>query len=194
MHHTMKTWARWVLITLLAMSCSDTTTPKPRGYFRIALPEKSYIAVETPCGVQFDAPNYSKLEILKKNNQGDSCWFNLSFPRFNARLHCTYVPIENNFDLLIKDSYNFAAKHEMKASALKRTIIDKPEDRVFGILYDIEGDAASQLQLFLSDSTNHFFRGSLYFFNPPNPDSIAPVLKFIREDIVRMTDSFKWSN
>lgn len=179
---------------LLLASCGESFTPKPRGYYRIDMPEKGYTSYQTPCDVKFDVPNYSKLEMLKKNSTGDSCWFNLSFPRFNAKLHCTYVAVNNNFDMLIRDSYGFAAKHEVKASALKRTQINYPDKKVFGILYDIEGDAASQLQFFLSDSTKNFLRGSLYFYNSPNPDSIAPVLSFIREDIIRLTQTIEWSD
>lgn len=182
-----------LLLSFLAIGCGENYIPKPRGYYRIELPEKSYQNFQTPCNVKFDVPNYSKLEMLREENDGDSCWFNLVFPRFNARLYCTYMDMHNNFDELISDSYNFAARHEMKASALKRTPINRSEDHVYGIMYDIEGDAASQLQFFLSDSSAHFFRGSLYFYNTPNSDSIAPVLAFLREDIVRLTETLRWS-
>ncbi len=181
-------------IVLLMTSCGNDVMPKPRGYYRIDLPEKGYTNFQTPCDVKFEVPNYSKLEILKESQSGDSCWFNLVFPKLNAKLHCTYVNIDNNFDLLIRDAYGFAAKHEVKASALKRTQINFPDKKVYGILYDIEGEAASQLQFFLSDSTEHFFRGSLYFYNSPNADSIAPVLSFLREDIMRLTQTVEWSN
>lgn len=179
-------------IILLMCGCEESLIPKPKGYYRIDLPTKSYTFYQTPCEVKFDVPNYSKLEMIKASKDGDSCFFNLAFPKLNAKLHCTYVPVRNNYDILINDSYGFAAKHEMRASALKRTQINYPDKKVYGILYDIEGDAASQLQFFLSDSTSHFFRGSLYFYNSPNADSIAPVLAFLREDIVRITESLQW--
>jgi len=179
-------------IAILVSGCDESHTPKPKGYYRIELPVKSYTSYKTPCEVKFDVPNYSKLEMVKSSKEGDSCFFNLTFPKLNAKLHCTYVPVRNNYDILINDSYGFAAKHEIRASALKRTQINFPDKKVYGILYDIEGEAASQVQFFLSDSTSHFFRGSLYFYNPPNADSIAPVLAFLREDIVRLTNSLQW--
>lgn len=184
----------FILVLLLSAGCKNDYTPKPRGYYRISLPEKSYIHYQTPCDLSFDVPNYSKLEMIRAAQNGDSCWFNLAFPRWNAKLHCTYTKVHNNFDNLIRDSYGFAAKHEMKASALKRTQINYPDKKVYGILYDIEGDAASQIQFFMSDSTSHFFRGSLYFYNPPNPDSIAPVLQFLREDILQITQTLEWKD
>lgn len=166
--------------------------PRPRGYFRIDLPEKSYRVYETTCPLQMEVPNYAKVELFKDKMRNDSCWFNVYFPKFNARLHCSYMPVSNNMDRLLHDAYGFAAKHEMKATALKRTIISDSLNQVYGIVYDIEGEAASQLQFFLTDSTSHFFRGSLYFFNAPNPDSIAPVLDFLREDVMHLTETIRW--
>lgn len=166
--------------------------PRPRGYFRIDLPEKSYRVYETTCPLQMEVPNYAKLELFKDKMSSDSCWFNVYFPKFNARIHCSYMPVNNNMDRLLHDAYGFAAKHEMKATALKRTIISDSLNQVYGIVYDIEGEAASQLQFFLTDSTSHFFRGSLYFFNAPNPDSIAPVLDFLREDVMHLTETIRW--
>ncbi|MBX7052355.1 MAG: hypothetical protein K1X54_09995 [Flavobacteriales bacterium] len=170
----------------------DNFIPRPKGYFRIDLPEKSYRVYESACPMQLELPNYSKVELFKDRMSNDSCWFNVYFPRFNARLHCTYVPVNGNMDKLLHDAYGFAAKHEMKATALKRTPIADSTNQVYGIVYDIEGETASQLQFFLTDSTSHFFRGSLYFFNSPNPDSIAPVLEFLREDIMHLTETITW--
>jgi gliding motility-associated lipoprotein GldD len=93
---------------------------------------------------------------------------------------------------LIGDAYGFAAKHEMKASALRRTLVADSLRNVYGIVYDIDGEAASNVQFFLTDSSAHFLRGALYFFNPPNPDSIRPVLEFIRGDITRITQTLQW--
>lgn len=171
----------------------NAIVPKPRGYYRIELPEKQYELHEFSCPLKFELPVYSKVELFKERMSTDSCWFNVFFPSQNARLHCTYMPVGKNLGALLRDSYEFAAKHEIKASALKRTMINDSANHVYGILYDIEGDAASRLQFFLTDSMNHFLRGSLYFYNTPNTDSIAPVLSFLREDVLHITNTMKWN-
>lgn len=182
----------FIVLSILLFACSDDYLPKPKGYFRIDLPEKAYRNYEAKCPLTFDAPEYSSVELFENKMSSDSCWFNIYFKRFNARLHCTYMPVKGDFDALVRDAYGFAISHEVKASALKRTAIQDTERKVYGMIYDIEGDAASQLQFFVTDSTNHFFRGSLYFYNPPNPDSIAPVLQFLKADIVRLVNTMKW--
>jgi gliding motility-associated lipoprotein GldD len=64
--------------------------------------------------------------------------------------------------------------------------------KMYGIIYDFEGDAASQLQFFVTDSVNHFMRGVLYFRNKPNADSLEPCLNFMREDVVHMIETMRW--
>lgn len=181
-----------VTLSLSLASCREEGVPKPRGYFRIDLPEHAYSKFESECNMEMDVPNYAKVELFKDRMSEDSCWFNVHLPRLKATVYCTYFAVDNDFDKLVKDAYGFAAKHEMKATALKRTIIDDRTNQLYGIIYDIEGDAASQVQFFLSDSTKHFFRGSLYFNSKTNPDSLAPVLAFVREDIDRMVRSVRW--
>lgn len=167
--------------------------PKPYGYFRIELPEKSYTRYKSPCDIAFDLPNFSKIELYKGHDTGDSCWFNVSYPRLRAKVYCTVLPVQNDLSGLIKDAYGFAAKHEMKATALQRTTIEVPYHRVYGIMYDLEGMVASQLQFFVTDSTSHFMRGALYFDHKPNPDSIAPVLEYIREDVKHLLQTLEWT-
>ncbi len=184
----------WLIALLFGalVSCRDTAVPKPLGYFKIEMPEHAYTPYQADCPIALDIPNYSKVEVFKDRIGQDSCWFNIQYPRFKATIYCTYFNVNNNIDNLVKDAYGFAVKHEVKASALKRTMIEDQANRLDGIIYDIEGEAASQVQFFVTDSTNHFFRGSLYFNVKPNPDSIAPVLSFIREDINHMVRSVRW--
>ncbi|MFM7727591.1 MAG: gliding motility lipoprotein GldD, partial [Flavobacteriales bacterium] len=134
----------------------------------------------------------AQVEIFRDRLSEDSCWFNIYYPKYNARIHCTYMSVKDRLPQLIQDAYGFAAKHEMKASALRRTMVSDTVRNVHGIVYDIEGDAASNAQFFLTDSTDHFLRGALYFFNPPNPDSIAPVLEFVRSDIMHVAQTLEW--
>jgi gliding motility-associated lipoprotein GldD len=169
-----------------------TGVPKPRGYFRIALPDPEYRLYDSECPLAMEVSTSAKVELFRDRMSVDSCWFNIYYPKYNARIHCTYMPVNNRLPELIEDAYGFAAKHEMKASALRRTMVSDSLRKVYGIVYDIEGDAASNAQFFLTDSTNHFLRGALYFFNPPNPDSIAPVLSFVRGDINRIAQTLQW--
>jgi gliding motility-associated lipoprotein GldD len=60
------------------------------------------------------------------------------------------------------------------------------------MLFDIKGDAASPLQFLATDSARHFLRGSLYFYARPNRDSLAPVIDYIKTDVVHLIETLEW--
>jgi gliding motility-associated lipoprotein GldD len=184
-----------LLIPLLVLSqgCRKHYTPKPRGYFRIDLPEKQYRTYRSACPFAFEFPIYASV-IPDESKDAEPCWMNVRFEQFHATIHMSYKQIKKNLPELTEDARSFAYKHTIKADAIGELPISYPEKKVYGILYDIEGNAASSVQFFLTDSTRHFIRGALYFSVTPNADSLGPVIQFIREDIVHLTSTFQWLN
>lgn len=184
-------WALSLASSLLLTSCGKEPKPLPRGYFRIELPEKSYLISDKIPGLTFEAPAYSRVELLHQNS-ADSSWFNLAFPLFNARLHCTYRAIDQDFDKLLGDAHNMAYSHEVRARSIEKSRIHRDSSHVHGMVFDLRGEVASPIQFFATDSNRHFLRGSLYFNNRPNPDSISPVLAYVREDILHLLNTMEW--
>lgn len=181
-----------VIFSLFIMSgCKKKYTPKPRGYFRIDLPEKKYQKLEGNYPFIFDYPEYA---FIKKDNSTSSkkYWINIEYPEINGKIHISYLTIDNNLNQIIEDTRKLAYKHSIKADAINERMFIKPEKKVYGILYEIEGNAASSMQFFLTDSINHYLRGALYFNVEPNKDSLAPVLNFVKEDITLLIESFEW--
>ncbi len=180
---------------LMVSACGSNQdySPKPRGYFRIDFPKKKYQTFEGNPNYSFEYPTYAKMYLDSADgNRPD--WYNLAFPQFNARLHLSYYRIKNSdeFNELVEDSRKLAFKHTVKATGIDEGMIKIPENGVYGVFYTIEGNTASSSQFFLSDSTKNFLRAALYFNEKPEPDSIQPVVKFIRDDIDRMIKTFKW--
>lgn len=187
---------QYLILSLLTIptliSCGDDAfTPKPSGYFRIDLPEKEYQVLEKDCPFQFEIPTYS---ITKQNinNPDKPCWFDIVFEDLNASIYLSYKSVDNNLNKYFEESRMLAFKHTVKAFDIEQQIISYPEKNVYGLVYSIEGNAASAYQFHLTDSNKHFLRGSLYFNNIPNQDSIQPVLDFVKEDITHMFDTFEW--
>ncbi|ACU06347.1 MULTISPECIES: gliding motility lipoprotein GldD [Pedobacter] len=181
-----------VLLTFSACN-SNSYSPKPRGYFKIDFPVKAYQPYNKDCPFSFDYPKYATLQH-DSSRDTQPCWYNLSFPQFNGRLHLTYYDISSKkeYENLVEDARTFAFKHTVKANAIDQKIINYPEKKVYGVYYAIEGNTASSVQFFLTDSTKHYFRAALYFNERPQYDSIQPVVNFIKKDIDRMISTFKW--
>jgi gliding motility-associated lipoprotein GldD len=184
------------MVSILLFACNGNSySPKPRGYFNIEFPEKEYRPFDKNCPFTFDYPVYAEIEA-DNNKDARSCWYNLSFPRFNGRLHLTYYDVtsKKEYEGLAEDARTFAFKHTVKANAIDQKVINYPEKKVYGIYYAIEGNTASSVQFFLTDSTKHYFRAALYFNEKPQYDSIQPVVSFIKKDIDRMISTFRWKN
>jgi gliding motility-associated lipoprotein GldD len=183
----------YILIFILFLAgCSDNYSPKPRGYFRIDLPEKQYARFDSTYPYSFEYPVYAKV-IADNRATSEPYWINIDFPRFQGRIYISYKPVKGNLTEYLEDARTFVVKHIPKAEAIDDTLIYRPEDRVFGLVYYIQGSqAASPCQFFVTDSSAHFLRGALYFNVEPNNDSLAPVLAFIEEDIRHLVKTFRW--
>lgn len=181
-----------VTLTIFLFSCDGNYTPKPRGYFRIDFPEREYQKYVSNCPYSFEVPTYVQTN-KDMGSYTEPCWINICYPRYRAEIHISYKPVDkNSLNKYLSDSYTLVQKHNIKAEAIKENIYINNEKRVYGMMYEIKGNAASNIQFFLTDSTQHFFRGALYFNLPPNKDSLAPVISFIKDDIAHLIETFEW--
>ena len=183
---------RFLLLSILVGSCGKTDyVPKPEAYFRIDLPEKEYVVLKGDYPYVFEYPKYAHIVHYEKNAE-HPYWMNIVFPDYKAKIHISFDERKSGVNELLEEARRLAYKHTVKADAIGEKTFYDYENRVYGILYDIKGDAASSAQFFLTDSTSRFFRGALYFNAQPNKDSIKPVLNFFKEDIIHLIETLKW--
>ncbi len=181
-----------ILLTTICLSCGKNYVPKPTGYFRIDLPAHEYSLFSSDCHFSFYYPSFAKIVAISNPNTGP-CWYNIELTGYNGQIHLSYKPITDNFDALIEDSRNFAFRHTIKADAINERLFSSPATNVHGILYEIEGNTASSVQFFVTDSVRHFLRGALYFNVKPNQDSLAPMIQHFKTDIIYMIETFAWN-
>ena len=199
----MLTLKRTRILTLFiflsaSYGCRNVAVPKPRGHFRIDLPERKYIEFKGQYGknfnipLSFEYPAYGHL-IFQGERGSDPGWFNIEFPSYKAKIYLTYKDVKNDLDSLLDQSYDLNVKyHVAKADAIKEQVLSNSENKVYGILYDLKGNTASAVEFYVTDSLSHYLRGSLYFASEPNADSLAPVIDFFREDIKHLIETLKW--
>lgn len=191
----MKLAIRFTILLVMAsiLSCQSPFAPKPRGYFRIDLPEKSYQKFDTTYPYKFEYPTYATISE-SEHAQGEKYWINIQFKSFDATLHISYKLVNGNLITYLEDAYTLATKHIPKADAIYDSLIIERNRDLFGLMYQIEGsEVASPYQFLLTDSTSHFVRGALYFNTIPNNDSLQPVIKFLKQDIDHIINTFSWN-
>ncbi|MBL7964431.1 MAG: gliding motility lipoprotein GldD [Flavobacteriales bacterium] len=177
------------MLLLLLVACGPDHVPKPRGYFRIDLPSKAYVKWSPECPLEAEVSQNAK-PLLRSDSS--SCWMDIRYPSHRATVHLTYKPVAGDLPRLIEDAHGFKNKHQVKASRVRSERIMREHDRVYGTLFDVEGDVASPFVFYLTDSARHFLYGSLYFDARPNADSLAPVTDRIREDMRHLAGTLKW--
>ena len=181
------------LFIILFSSCDNKHyQPKPKGYFRIDFPEKEYQKLDSMKYYSFEFPIYSHITPDYHSLQ-EKEWVNIEFPSYKGTVHISYKNVNDNLDTYLEDSYFMMSKHMSRAMGIRDSVIINPEKEVYGLIYFLEGeDVASPLQFYLTDSTDHFMRGSLYFNVRTNNDSLAPVIDFIIDDVRHLIETIEW--
>ncbi|NND62806.1 MAG: gliding motility lipoprotein GldD [Flavobacteriaceae bacterium] len=177
----------FLLSGLLLISCGEDVVIKPAAKLRLEYSVPSYKITHLDCPFDFAMNNDARIE--KKNG----CNVNVHYPRMQATLYLTYQEVkDDNLNSLLADAQKLTYDHTIKANE----ILEQPRvdsiNKVFGMFYIINGDAATQSQFYVTDSVNHFVAGSLYFESKPNFDSIYPSVVYLRDDIRRIMETISW--
>jgi gliding motility-associated lipoprotein GldD len=189
----------WLLLIFIFVGCNNApdAVPKPRAYPKVIYPERNYVEFSDPdCPLSFRFPDYMKVE-KKTSYLGatptDPCWFDLVLHPFNARIHCSYVSVagENSLADLIQDAFTIANKINQRSNYMDEIRIGNAQG-VSGLVLEFQGPAASPMHFYVTDSTEHFLKASLYFNSKVSPDSLRPITEFIKVDIAEMLNSFSW--
>jgi len=197
----MRTLILSLLTILLFTACGDDVlpVPKPRSYPRVYYPERAYESITTDyCQFSFEKPQSATIvrdDLFFDEAPPDSCWFDLRFdPALNGSVHFSYYPIDNyeKFEALRDEAFDLVGVHNDRASDIEEIVFHRDEADVHGIAFDIAGPAASPFQFFLTDTTNHFLRGALYFDAKVQPDSLRPIIAYAKEDIFRLMETLTW--
>jgi len=177
-----------ILIAIVFIYCNRTYIPKPRGFYRIDLPEHKYQEYKSDFPYNFTHSVYSNVKVINK----DSAWVNVEYPSLNGKIHMSYKSINNNLQVFVEEAHMLAYKHSSKSDGISETKYLHPENDVYGVLYEIKGNVASSVQFFLTDSVRNFMRGALYIEVEPDKDSLAPVIRYLKEDIISLMESLRW--
>jgi len=194
----MKSKLPFLFLISLSASCSSDYSPKPTGYFYIELPEPVYSEFAGHPFFKCNISNQVLVEKVTENKQPKEkdktgIGFTLGYPRYHAQIFCSCFRINpKDFPVFSEESRRMAYIREKKVKGVTETVFNHPELKVYGRVYEMEGNPVSPVQFVISDSARFFFSGALYFDSAFNRDSIAPVLAYINKDIQIMIESFQW--
>ena len=179
----------------LLTSCGEDPVPKPKGYLRLEYPEATYKSYNKQLPFSFERNQLSDTVKVKTiPNDPSSFGLNLEYDKLKGTIYLTYKTVHNEEELtkFLKDAQNFTQEHTRKADEIVEQVYDNKVRNVYGMFYEVGGNAASQSQFYVTDSTKHFLTGSLYFYAKPNYDSILPAANYLQKDIKHIMETLQW--
>lgn len=182
-----------VLLLFGLLSCTTDYVPKPKGFNRIVLPEPKFLQLPDSFPYSFQYSAYSKL-LRDSSWMSERYWIDIFYPDLGANIQVTYKPIDGRENLLQEyqdDSYRLTAKHQVKAYSIEEVNVKLPNGDM-AVVSELEGQVPSQFQFYVTDSTRHFLRGALYFRTATQNDSLAPVIEYMKQDMMHLLNTLRW--
>lgn len=186
-------WFSCLTVSLAMISCSENYVPKPKGFNRIELPEPSYQSLPDTFPYTFQFSKYARL-LDDTSRLSERYWIHLYYPEMDANVQITYKPVENKrerLEDLLGDAYKLTSKHQIKAYSIEENVVKTPIGHTT-VVQELSGEVPSQFQFFVTDSTQNFLRGALYFKTATKNDSLAPVIEYVKTDIMHLINTFDW--
>jgi len=177
-----------VVCILFLSSCKEKVLPKPKAFLSLEYPTPEYSSLTVKRPYVFEVSH--QVQVLDEANN----WLKIKYPNQKATIDVTYRKINNNLKELLLESEKLVFKHTVKAEEIASNDFVNDNNKVYGTLHEITGNAASQIQFHLTDSTHNFIKGALYFKVKPNYDSVLPAVNYIKNDIFRLIESLEWKN
>lgn len=176
----------YIFACLLFVGCKEQTQPKPDGQLRLEYPIANYAAFENHCPFTFSMNENSEIKEDK------ACGFEIKYPKMKATIYITYKSVNGNIDKLLRDAQKLTYEHVIKADGIVEQPYINIEKKVYGMFYQVNGNAATNAQFYATDSVKHFVTGSVYFYTKPNFDSIMPASDYIKNDMQTLMETLKW--
>ena len=173
-------------IVLLFTSCKDDVLPKPSSQLRLDYPVAEYASFENHCPITFEINSDG---IIKEDNK---CGFSITYPKMKATIYLTYKNVNGDIDKLLRDAQKLTYEHVIKADDILEQPYLNKDKKVYGMFYNVNGNAATNAQFYVTDSLKHFVTGSVYFYAKPNYDSIMPAADYIKNDMQHIMETIKW--
>ncbi|MEN8249392.1 MAG: gliding motility lipoprotein GldD [Bacteroidota bacterium] len=189
----MRWFAAFVIMVLIG--CEETYTPKPKGYNRLDLPNREYVSLPDSLPYTFEISKAAKI-LPDSSWIAERYWIDLYYPGITANIQITYKNLKQDEQFLkelVNDSYKLTARHQIKAYAIEESIIKTPSGKT-AVIAELEGEVPSQFQFFITDSTDNFLRGALYFRTSTKNDSLAPAIEYMKVDAMHLLNTLEWKN
>lgn len=177
-----------LMIVIISCGGNDNPIPKPPTYLELDMPDRTYSMYTDSCNYSFEKPAYFEVNEVR----GSECNRDISFGKLNGTLHLSVIDMDTSLAAYVNYAIDKVGEHKIKATAILDTNIIRDESKVYGTFFELQGNVASPFQFYVTDSTERFYSGVVYFNSRPNYDSILPSLNFVKKDLLHFMNTIEW--
>lgn len=174
------------VVFLSVFGCKNDVLPKPSSQLRLDYPVAEYVHFENDCPFTFSMNSEA---VIKAKSD---CNLEINYPKMKATIYISYKPVNNNINVLLRDAQKLTYEHVIKADDILEQPFINNDHKVYGMFYQVNGNAATNAQFYVTDSIKHFIDCSVYFYAKPNFDSVMPAASYVKNDMQALMESLKW--
>lgn len=197
MKHNWNLLGAFAFISILFFSCGKNEeqgyVPRPKGFNKINLPKANYKLIQGNYPYSFEISSYAKV-LPDTVSWAEPHWIYIYYPQWKSFIQITYKDLKNprnQLKFLIDDAYKLAYKHQGRASNIQDYVMTTRSGQKAG-LFELDGEVATSLQFYTTDSTRHYLRGAVYVRTATDNDSLAPIIQFLKKDALHLIQTLRW--
>lgn len=186
--------ALFLCLAAVFAACQTNYQPKPKGYNRLVLPDHAYQLSPDTLPYRFEYSTHARF-LRDTSWIREKHWVEIYYPELQATIHVTYKAVNHSEKLLkefLQDAYVLTAKHQIKAYAIDESLVKTPSGKT-AVIAELEGEVPSQFQFTVTDSTENFLRGAVYFNVRVQNDSLKPAIEFMKRDAMQLINTLSWT-
>ena len=185
-------------LTLLFLSAceNEISNPKPPTFLKVEMPAHAYHKEESAAPFQLEISDLFTFKT-SRNCNSTYCEQEIYLGReIDGNINLFYKKVNHTDSLgkLINFSNQEVDFHKIKADKIEYNQIIDSEKKVYGTLFELKGNVATNFQFYLTDSLQNFLRGEVILNCVPNYDSLKSTLNYIKVDLTHMINTFEWLN
>lgn len=180
---------RVFVLLFFVLSCDKIADlPKQRSFFAPDFQLTHYVESNIGCKYNFLINSKALISNIK------NCNYNIEYKNLNSKIYINHINYFENIELLL----NTFDQKVIENSKFSDQIIESEyidiERKIYSKLFSFVGDSPSNIQFYVTDMSDKFINGSLFFDAKTNYDSLLPYIDYVRNDIKKMVDSFNWTD
>ena len=178
---------RIIFLSLIVFSCNNNVNlPKQKAYFAPEFEIPTYKKISLDCNYSFNINSQASINNIK------NCNYEIYYKNLNAKIFINQIVLSNSIETVLNTFNQKINENSRLSDQIIQSNYVNIDKKIYSKLYSFVGNSPSNIQFYVTNQTDKFLTGSLFFETEPNYDSLFPYIDYIRNDIKKMVDSFRW--